>query len=192
MISYRLRNRFNVENAVEHWSGFHIFYLKCTIKNINNGRLIKVLLLNKLNGTKIYHPMKKDKKHKNFGSSWLLSAFNSSLESCSGSEIWGRRTVFPAKQNLRKWALLSKVWPPADDHVIWSSLEVLYGDWNNIKVANFAAETYDPRDFDGTGRSFLRTGMDKEGRYVRVWIEHQSDARIVVRVRSLSPTTCMI
>jgi hypothetical protein len=55
---------------------------------------------------------------------------------------------------------------------------------NNIKVANFAAETYDPRDFDGTGgAASFEPGMDKEGRYVRVWIEHQSEARFVVRVR---------
>jgi hypothetical protein len=55
---------------------------------------------------------------------------------------------------------------------------------NGIKVSNFAAETYDPRDFDGTGaRASFEAGMDEEGRYVRAWIEHQSDARIVVRIR---------
>jgi hypothetical protein len=55
---------------------------------------------------------------------------------------------------------------------------------NNIKFANLAAETYDPRDFDGTGGlASFEPGMDDEGRYVRAWIEHQSDARIVVRVR---------
>ena len=54
---------------------------------------------------------------------------------------------------------------------------------NNIKFANYAAETYDPRDFEGTGgAASFEPGMDREGRYVRVWIEHQSDARIVVRV----------
>ena len=55
---------------------------------------------------------------------------------------------------------------------------------NNIKFANLAAETYDPRDFNGTGGlASFEPGMDDEGRYVRAWIEHQSDARIVVRVR---------
>jgi hypothetical protein len=55
---------------------------------------------------------------------------------------------------------------------------------NNIKFANFAAETYDPRDFDGTGgAASFEPGMDKDSRYVRAWIEHQSDARIVVRIR---------
>jgi len=55
---------------------------------------------------------------------------------------------------------------------------------NNIKFANLAAETYDPRDFDGTGGlASFEPGMDDEGRYVRAWIEHQSDARIVVRIR---------
>ncbi len=55
---------------------------------------------------------------------------------------------------------------------------------NNIKLSNLAAETYDPRDFDGTGGlASFEPGMDVEGRYVRAWIEHQSDARIVVRVR---------
>jgi hypothetical protein len=55
---------------------------------------------------------------------------------------------------------------------------------NNIKFANFAAETYDPRDFDGTGgAASFEPGMDREGRYVRAWIEHQSDARIVVHIR---------
>jgi len=54
---------------------------------------------------------------------------------------------------------------------------------NGIKISNFAAETYDPRDFDGTGgAASFEPGMDREGRYVRAWIEHQSDARIVVRV----------
>jgi hypothetical protein len=55
---------------------------------------------------------------------------------------------------------------------------------NNLKFANFAAETYDPRDFDGTGgAASFEPGMDREGRYVRAWIEQQSDARIVVRIR---------
>jgi len=55
---------------------------------------------------------------------------------------------------------------------------------NGIKVSYFAAETYDPRDFDGTGgAASFEPGMDRQGRYVRGWIEHQSDARIVVRIR---------
>jgi len=55
---------------------------------------------------------------------------------------------------------------------------------NGIKFSNFAAETYDPRDFDGTGgAASFEPGMDRQGRYVRAWIEHQSDARIVVRIR---------
>ena len=55
---------------------------------------------------------------------------------------------------------------------------------NGLKVAHFAAETYDPREWDGTGAdASFEAGMDKEGRYARVWIEHQSAARIVVRVR---------
>jgi hypothetical protein len=55
---------------------------------------------------------------------------------------------------------------------------------NGLKFAHFAAETYDPREWDGTGAdASFEAGMDKEGRYARVWIEHQSAARIVVRVR---------
>jgi hypothetical protein len=55
---------------------------------------------------------------------------------------------------------------------------------NNIKFANFAAETYDPRKFYATGgAASFEPGMDREGRYVRAWIEQQSDARIVVRIR---------
>ena len=55
---------------------------------------------------------------------------------------------------------------------------------NGIKFAHFAAETYDPRRWDGKGAdASFEAGMDKEGRYSRVWIEHQSAARIVVRVR---------
>ena len=55
---------------------------------------------------------------------------------------------------------------------------------NGIKFSTLAAETYDPRDFDGTGgAASFEPGMDREGRYVRAWIEHQSDARIVVRIR---------
>lgn len=55
---------------------------------------------------------------------------------------------------------------------------------DGTKFCNFAAETYDPRNFDGkAGAASFEPGMDKEGRYVRAWIEHQSDARIVVHVR---------
>jgi hypothetical protein len=55
---------------------------------------------------------------------------------------------------------------------------------NGIKFAYFAAETYDPRDWEGTGASAsFEPGMDKEGRYARVWIDQASAARIVVRVR---------
>jgi hypothetical protein len=50
---------------------------------------------------------------------------------------------------------------------------------NGFKFANLPCETYDPR----IGDDSFEPGMDKESRYVRVWIEHQSDARIVVRVR---------
>jgi len=56
---------------------------------------------------------------------------------------------------------------------------------NSIRYSNYAAETYDPRNFNGKGGwASFEQGMDKENRYVRVWIEHQSDARIVVRVRA--------
>lgn len=55
---------------------------------------------------------------------------------------------------------------------------------NGLKFANFAAETYDPRNWDGQGaNASFEAGMDKEGRFARAWIEHQSPARIVVRVR---------
>lgn len=55
---------------------------------------------------------------------------------------------------------------------------------NGIMFSNLAAETYDNRDFAGTGgAASFEPGMDRQGRYVRAWIEHQSDARIVVRIR---------
>jgi hypothetical protein len=55
---------------------------------------------------------------------------------------------------------------------------------NGLKFAHFAAETYDPRRWDGQGAdASFEPGMDKEGRFARVWVEHQSPARIVVRVR---------
>lgn len=55
---------------------------------------------------------------------------------------------------------------------------------NGLKVPHFAAETYDPREWDGSGAdASFEAGMDKEGRYARVWIEHQSAARVVVHVR---------
>ena len=56
---------------------------------------------------------------------------------------------------------------------------------NNIKYSNYGAETYDPRNFNGKGgQASFEQGMDRENRFVRVWIEHQSDARILVRVRA--------
>ena len=55
---------------------------------------------------------------------------------------------------------------------------------NNISFHSFPGETYDNRHFGGTGgAASFEPLMDRENRYVRVWIEHQSDARIVVRVR---------
>lgn len=55
---------------------------------------------------------------------------------------------------------------------------------NGIKFAHFAAETYDPRNWDGTGAdASFEAGMDEQAKYARAWIEHQSPARIVVRVR---------
>ena len=46
---------------------------------------------------------------------------------------------------------------------------------NGLKFANFAAETYDPRRWDGTGAdASFEPGMDNEGRYARVWIEQMS------------------
>ena len=55
---------------------------------------------------------------------------------------------------------------------------------NGLKFAHFAAETYDPRRWDGKGaNASFEPGMDQEGRFARVWIEHQSAARIVVRAR---------
>ncbi|MFO0977796.1 MAG: hypothetical protein U0996_15440 [Planctomycetaceae bacterium] len=55
---------------------------------------------------------------------------------------------------------------------------------NGLKFAHFAAETYDPRDWDGQGAdASFEPGMDKEGRFVRIWIEQKSEARIVVRIR---------
>lgn len=55
---------------------------------------------------------------------------------------------------------------------------------NGIKFAHFAAETYDPRNWDGRGAdASFEAGMDKEARFARVWIEQQNPARIIVRVR---------
>jgi hypothetical protein len=55
---------------------------------------------------------------------------------------------------------------------------------NNIKYSNFWAETYDPRHWHyGGGLASFEPLMDRRNRYARMWIEHQSDARIVVRVR---------
>jgi hypothetical protein len=53
-----------------------------------------------------------------------------------------------------------------------------------VRFSTLAAETYDPRDFDGSGGlASFEPGMDREGRYVRAWLEHQSDARKVIRIR---------
>ncbi len=55
---------------------------------------------------------------------------------------------------------------------------------NGLKFAHFAAETYDPRRWDGRGAdASFEPGMDKEGRFVRIWIEHKSAARIIVRIQ---------
>lgn len=50
---------------------------------------------------------------------------------------------------------------------------------NNIKYSNFWAETYEPR----IGGGSFEPLFDRRNRYARMWIERQSDARIVVRVR---------
>ncbi len=53
-----------------------------------------------------------------------------------------------------------------------------------VRFSTLAAETYDPRDFDGTGGlASFEPGMDNEGRYVRAWIAHDSEARKVIRIR---------
>jgi hypothetical protein len=54
---------------------------------------------------------------------------------------------------------------------------------NGIKICHFAPETYDPRNWDGTGAgASFEPGMDEEGRYARVWIEQASPARVIVGV----------
>jgi hypothetical protein len=50
---------------------------------------------------------------------------------------------------------------------------------NGIVYSNFWAETYEPR----IGGGSFEPLFDRQNRYARMWIEHQSDARIVVRVR---------
>jgi hypothetical protein len=50
---------------------------------------------------------------------------------------------------------------------------------NGIVYSNFWAETYEPR----IGGGSFEPLFDFNNRYARMWIEHQSDARIVVRVR---------
>jgi len=53
---------------------------------------------------------------------------------------------------------------------------------NGISYSNFWAETYDPRHWHyGGGLASFEPLMDRQNRYARMWIEHQSDARIVVR-----------
>ena len=55
---------------------------------------------------------------------------------------------------------------------------------NGIKYSNFWAETYDPRQWRGEGGlASFEPLMDRKNRYARMWIEHKSNARIVVRVR---------
>jgi hypothetical protein len=55
---------------------------------------------------------------------------------------------------------------------------------NGIVYSNFWAETYDPRDWKAEGGlASFEPLMDRKCRYARMWIERQSDARIVVRVR---------
>ncbi|MHC4913402.1 MAG: hypothetical protein ACYTE5_10475, partial [Planctomycetota bacterium] len=50
---------------------------------------------------------------------------------------------------------------------------------NGIVYSNFWAETYEPR----IGGGSFEPLFDRQNRYARMWIERQSDARIVVRVR---------
>ncbi|MGB5892642.1 MAG: hypothetical protein WBG58_00580 [Ignavibacteriaceae bacterium] len=50
---------------------------------------------------------------------------------------------------------------------------------NGIVYSNFWAETYEPR----IGGGSFEPLFDFQNRYARMWIEHHSDARIVVRVR---------
>ncbi len=55
---------------------------------------------------------------------------------------------------------------------------------NGIVYSNLWAETYDPRNWRAEGGlASFEPLMDRNCRYARMWIEHQSDARIVVRVR---------
>jgi hypothetical protein len=51
---------------------------------------------------------------------------------------------------------------------------------NGIKFSNFCARTF---DLQVPGDSLFDVAKDLEGQFVRVWIEHTSAARIVVRVR---------
>jgi hypothetical protein len=55
---------------------------------------------------------------------------------------------------------------------------------NGIVYSNFWAETYDPRDWRAEGGlASFEPLMDRKCRYARMWVERESDARIVVRVR---------
>lgn len=55
---------------------------------------------------------------------------------------------------------------------------------NGFKYSNFWAETYDPREWRAQGgMASFETLMDRNNKYARMWIEQQSDARILVRVR---------
>ena len=55
---------------------------------------------------------------------------------------------------------------------------------NGIVYSNLWAETYDPRNWRAEGGlASFEPLMDRNCRYARMWVERQSDARIVVRVR---------
>jgi hypothetical protein len=55
---------------------------------------------------------------------------------------------------------------------------------NGIVYSNFWAETYDPRDWRAEGGlASFEPLMDRQNRYARMWVERESDARILVRVR---------
>jgi hypothetical protein len=134
----------------------------------------------------IFHPMKKEKKNKRI---WPIMVYCLLLAAAwnhvQAQKFEAEGPVFPVKQKPQEVGAVKvsfDLLPTTMSFDLpWRYCMVTE---NNIKVANFAAETYDPRDFDGTGgAASFEPGMDKEGRYVRVWIEHQSDARIVVRVR---------
>jgi len=53
---------------------------------------------------------------------------------------------------------------------------------NGIKIAFFALKPT-TRNWMQKISYFVWVGMDDEARYLRIWIEQASDARIVVRIR---------